>query len=172
MQWLSTRPFFELLTKLLTPEESKPDSAAMRGLVAESARRWQSCARTLSRLRARGHGARLRPCNVGGTMMRAILVACLLCLSVAAFAGQPDAYSAGVAAYQAHDYTAALIDFKVAAMRGDARAQYIVGSMYFHGKGTAQDYAIAAKWCALAARKGFAPAQNVLGVMYQNGLGI
>ena len=45
-------------------------------------------------------------------MMRVILAACTLCLSVGAIAGQPDALSAGATAYEAHDFGTALADFR------------------------------------------------------------
>lgn len=109
-------------------------------------------------------------------MMRAILVACLLCLSVAAFAGQPDAYSAGVAAYKAHDYTAAFADFRLAAKQGNARAQNNLGDMYFmygaYSHGASMHFAKGAKWYRLAAKQGDARAQNNLGGIYAVGQGV
>ena len=104
--------------------------------------------------------------------MRVILVACLLCLSVAAFAGQPDAFSAGLAAYKAQDYSTALADFRLAAQQGDADAQYSLGVMYYYGQGVPPDYARALKWYRLAAQQGNADAQVRLGVMYGTGQGI
>jgi len=98
--------------------------------------------------------------------MRAILVACLLCLSVAAFAGQPEAASAGIAAYKARDYSTALSDFRLAAQQGNAVAQLGLGVMYYKGHGVPQNYSEALKWTRLAARQGFAEAQLNLGVMY------
>jgi hypothetical protein len=105
-------------------------------------------------------------------MMRAILVACLLCLSVAAFAGQPDAYSAGMAAYQAHDYPVALADFRLAAKQGDAKAEFGLGLMYYNGEGVPQDSVKAARWYRLAARQGYAEAEFYLGLLYVRGEGV
>jgi TPR repeat protein len=117
-------------------------------------------------------------------MMRAILVACLLCLSLAAFAGQsdaiatvripgqPDALSAGAAAYHAHNYAAAVADFRLAAQQGDAYAQFNLGIMYSKGHGVPQNYAKALKWYKLAAKQGDAWAQISLGNMYSKGQGV
>lgn len=128
--------------------------------------------------------------------MRAILAACLLCLSVAAFAGQPDApapadastagipdwgalagrqpdaYSAGLAAYKTGNYSTALADWRLGAQQGDARAQFDLGYMYANGQGLPQDYAEALKWFRLAAQQGNAVAQYNLGVMYDHGQGV
>ena len=105
--------------------------------------------------------------------MRTILAACLLCLSVAALAGQPDAYrSAGDAAYKARDYSTAFADFRLAAAQGDARAQEILGGMYDQGRGVPQDYATAAKWFRLAAQQGNLLAQMALAGDYNQGQGV
>jgi TPR repeat protein len=93
-------------------------------------------------------------------MMRAILAACLLCLSVAALAGQPDAFSAGMAAYKAQDYATALADFRLAAQQGVAVAQFNLGSMYNSGQGVPQDYTKALKWYRRAAKQGDAYKQR------------
>ncbi|MBU6404618.1 MAG: hypothetical protein KGQ84_07885 [Proteobacteria bacterium] len=121
--------------------------------------RSHACARRVTALQ---YGARL-----GGTMMRAMLVACLLCLSLAAFAGQPDAYSAGMAAHQAHDYQVALADFRLAAKQGDAKAECDHGVMYDQGQGVPQDYAKAYKWTALALAAS-KPRSNVHGMASTN----
>jgi TPR repeat protein len=110
-------------------------------------------------------------------MMRAILVACLLCLSVAAFAGQPDAYSAGMKAEMAHDYPVAHADFRLAAKQGYAPAQYHLGEMYETGRGVPLDrlqstFAMANKWFRLAAKQGYAPAQLNLALNYAGGAGV
>ena len=51
-----------------------------------------------------------------------------------------------------------------------AQAQFNLGSMYYHGKGLAQDYS-AAKWYRMAADQGDAKAQYGLGSMYYHGKG-
>ena len=59
-----------------------------------------------------------------------------------------------------------------AAEQGDAVAQNKLGTMYFSGKGVAEDKRQAAKWFQKAAEQGNADAQYNLGLMYENGLGV
>ena len=58
------------------------------------------------------------------------------------------------------------------AERGDARAQYNLGVMYYDGRGVAQDYTKALKWWEKAAAQGDADAQYSLGTMYDAGQGV
>lgn len=62
--------------------------------------------------------------------------------------------------------------WREAATQGDAEAQYLVGSKYYYGKGTPQNYKKAAKWVRKAAEQGFASAQFLLGIMYADGQGV
>ncbi len=109
----------------------------------------------------------------GGTMMRVILVACLLgCLSAAAIAGKPDTFNCGLAAFRAHDNAAAVADFRHAAQEGDARAQTALGVMYHNGQGVPQDDNLAATFFRLAAQQGDVAAKFKLGLMYAQGQGV
>jgi TPR repeat protein len=58
------------------------------------------------------------------------------------------------------------------AERGDAEAQFTLGSRFATGRGVAMDYAHAAKWYLKAAEKSHALAQFNLGVMYAEGQGM
>jgi len=58
------------------------------------------------------------------------------------------------------------------AEQGDARAQYSLGHMYYHGQGIPQDYAEAVRWYRRAADQGDAKGQYGLGYMYYNGQGV
>jgi len=58
------------------------------------------------------------------------------------------------------------------AEQGNAKAQNLLGEMYFQGKGVKQDYQEAAKWYRKAAEQGRANAQYNLGFMYENGQGV
>ena len=62
--------------------------------------------------------------------------------------------------------------FLSAADQGYARAQAILGDMYFEGHGVDQNYAEAMRWYRKAADQGEAKAQFNLGVMYENGQGV
>lgn len=57
------------------------------------------------------------------------------------------------------------------AERGDAVAQFTMGSCYANGRGAPQNYQEAVKWYYLSAKQGYAPAQNRLGFCYYRGLG-
>ena len=72
-------------------------------------------------------------------------------------------------------YGHALADFQSIlkkAEKGDAQAQYIVGTMYQLGKGVPEDDDAAFKWTRLSAMQGDAEAQNNLGYMYDMGEGV
>lgn len=58
------------------------------------------------------------------------------------------------------------------AQAGDARAQFNLGFLYYHGQGVALDHAQAAHWYNKAAEQGLAEAQVNLGHLYAHGEGI
>ena len=58
------------------------------------------------------------------------------------------------------------------AAQGEAKAQTILGLMYYEGRGVPQDYVQAHKWFNLAAAQGYANAQFLLGAMYERGEGV
>jgi hypothetical protein len=55
---------------------------------------------------------------------------------------------------------------------GDARAQSLLGLLYYRGQGVEQDFAAAATWFRKAADQDDAPAQFHLGVMFSKGEGV
>ena len=63
-------------------------------------------------------------------------------------------------------------DTLIKAKKGDAEAQYKLGSMCYYGQGVPQDYKQAAHWFTKAAEQGDVVAQNNLGVLYANGQGV
>ena len=58
------------------------------------------------------------------------------------------------------DYETAIEEFRKGAELDDADAQYNLGSMYFKGQGTTQDYVRAHMWWNIAASKGIDEAQR------------
>lgn len=62
--------------------------------------------------------------------------------------------------------------YRKAAEQGDAHAQYILGQMYFDGRGVAQDDRQAEAWYRKAAQQGYASAQVNLGLMHVTGRGV
>jgi hypothetical protein len=63
-------------------------------------------------------------------------------------------------------------DFRRAAVKGDANAQFVLGTMYADGLGVPQDYKTAAKWLRMAALQGHIKSSSKLSTMYADGLGV
>jgi TPR repeat protein len=79
-----------------------------------------------------------------------------------------DAY----AAYQRGDYETAIRRLLPMAELGDARAQSVLGLMYYYGRGVPQHDGEALRWFGHAADQGDAAAQFNLGNMYAEGRGV
>ncbi len=75
-------------------------------------------------------------------------------------------------AYRHSAYDVTLKECSPLADRGNARAQFIIGTMYNDGHGVPQDYRAAARWFRLAADQGYDFAQDYLGQMYAEGRGV
>jgi len=77
---------------------------------------------------------------------------------------------AGVDAWQAGNFGAAIAEWRPLADRGDADAQYNLGQAYKLGRGVPMDLRIAQGWYEKAARQGHAQAQAATGlILFQNG---
>src|SRR5260370_24656319 len=96
---------------------------------------------------------------------RTILGALLLALAAISPATAAT-LQAGVAAYNAHDYTTAARILLPLAELGNPRAQTYIGFMYANGRGVAQNYIEAARWYRRAGEQGIPTAQYMLGLMY------
>ncbi len=98
-------------------------------------------------------------------------LASLLALSAGdvAFADMVDD---GVDAAIAGDYDTALVLLGVGVNRGDARAEFFLGTMYETGHGVPHDPSEAAILYRQSADQGLAIAQNNLGSLYANGEGV
>ena len=78
-------------------------------------------------------------------------------------------------AYDKGDYAQTIKILKPLAaegVKGNANAQYFLGSLYENGQGTPQNYREAVKWYRLAAKQGDVNGQLALGVMYRKGKGV
>jgi hypothetical protein len=96
-------------------------------------------------------------------------IALLLWLSaVPGWAG----FEEGVQAYKNGDYPTAMREWLPLAQQGDARAQFLLGTLYAQGHGVQQDYGAAAQWFRRAAEQGHVAAQYNLGVRYHEGRGV
>jgi TPR repeat protein len=77
---------------------------------------------------------------------------------------------AGVDAWQAGNFGAAIAEWRPLAEAGDADAQYNLGQAYKLGRGVPLDLRAAQGWYEKAARQGHPQAQAILGlVLFQNG---
>jgi TPR repeat protein len=76
---------------------------------------------------------------------------------------------AAYAAYREGHYGTALRLARPLAAEGDARAQSVLGLLYYRGEGVPQDKAEAVKWFRRAADQGDAQAQYNLGLSYAKG---
>ncbi|MDT9597805.1 SPOR domain-containing protein [Sphingosinicella rhizophila] len=77
---------------------------------------------------------------------------------------------AGVDAWQAGNYGAAIAQWRPLAERGDADAQFNLGQAYKLGRGVNADIKIAQNWYQKAAQQGHEQAQANLGlILFQNG---
>ena len=81
-------------------------------------------------------------------------------------------FEKGLRYYDNGNYTEAVKWFRKAAERGDADAQFMLGTFYENGEGVSQDYQEAVKWYRKAAEQGNADAQFLLGGLYATGQGV
>ena len=79
---------------------------------------------------------------------------------------------AGLKFYKEGNYADAARLLALSGKQGSAQAQALLGWMYLHGEGVAQDPAQAASWLRKAALQGNAGAQFNLGQLYTNGTGV
>ena len=75
-------------------------------------------------------------------------------------------FAEGSSALDKKDYATALREFRAAAIKGDAKAQYNLGYMFEFGQGVTQDTGEAMKWYRLAADQGLANAQYAIGLLF------
>ena len=78
----------------------------------------------------------------------------------------------GIQAHKNRDYATAAREWLPLAQQGDARAQFLLGTLYAQGYGVPQDYGAAAQWFRQAAEQGHVGAQYNLGVRYHEGRGV
>lgn len=62
--------------------------------------------------------------------------------------------------------------FELASLKGDSRAQYELGKMFYTGQGADKDYFNAREWWMESALQGNLDAQQKLGYLYSEGLGV
>ncbi len=95
-----------------------------------------------------------------------------LLIATPALSDPTDDYNAGVAAFEAGDYTAALGHWLPLAQSGDIDAQRNVGLLYQTGRGVPLDLGVAFYWFRLSAEAGNASSANSVAMMYLTGEGL
>src|SRR5450755_3057544 len=90
-------------------------------------------------------------------------------LGVSAVAGPLED---GIAAYHEQSYVKAAEIWRPLAEKGDATAQYFLGTLFAEGKGVEQNDATAFMWFQRAANQGDAAAQYNVGASYAEGTGV
>ncbi len=81
------------------------------------------------------------------------------------------AYASGTPRVE-KDMQQAKLWFELASLKGDSRAQYELGKLFYTGQGTDKDYFNAREWWIESALKGNLDAQQRLGYLYSEGLGV
>jgi hypothetical protein len=104
-------------------------------------------------------------------ILREILLAISVVVCGTAFA-RADALNAGTTAIRRGDFAQAANLLGPLALRGNARAQAILGYLYANGLGRPQSYFAAADLYTNAAERGNPTAQYLLGLMYDKGFGV
>jgi TPR repeat protein len=103
--------------------------------------------------------------------VRNLVWACAVAIAMSAPAGAGPLED-GNAAYQEKDYAKAVELWRPLADKGDATAQYSLGTLYLEGKGVEQNDATAFLWFQRAANQGHAVAQYNVGASYAAGAGV
>ena len=85
---------------------------------------------------------------------------------------EEEIYKQAQSAYDAAEYEEALSLLRPAADRGAAKAQNLLGTCYYEGKGVNRDLELSALWYRRSAEQGYAPAQNNLAYAYLKGEGV
>ena len=96
----------------------------------------------------------------------------IVCLSLFSFPSWSTDFDTGYKSYEKGDYLTALAIWAPLAEDGEVWSQYGLASLYYDGKGVAQDYEAAMRWNKLSAKQGNGYALNKIGEMYENGDGV
>ena len=86
--------------------------------------------------------------------MKKLFQAAMVALMLVPSWGLAQDYDKGWAAYLAGDYATALQEWRPLAEQGFAHPQYILGLMYYNGRGVLQDDVLAHMWYNIAGANG------------------
>lgn len=100
------------------------------------------------------------------------LVALGTAMSFAGAAPAAADYDSGIRDYEANRHITAIAEFRRLAERGHGAAEFMIGVMYFNGRGVAKDTGVAAAWFHKAAMQAYPPAQLAYGSLHLRGVGL
>lgn len=100
-----------------------------------------------------------------------IVLVALLVSTIAAAQNTDEIYQEAKALYDAKNYKAALPKLKLAAEKGNKKAQYRLGRCYDKGHGVKEDNKTAFAWYQKSAAQNYAKGQYALGKCYMKGKG-
>ena len=103
---------------------------------------------------------------------RACVVGLMLLATTVLSSGCNSALRTGWVEFERGNYEAARSAWEPLAQSGNPKAQFFLGTLYFHGQGVPRDREKAAEWYRRSADQGFAFAQTNLGLMYYEGDGV
>jgi len=103
----------------------------------------------------------------------AFKVSCIFVLSVLQ-SGPPSSFAQVSERKKspAKGYTEAQKWFRQAAAQGHKNAQYMLGLIFYNGRGVKKDYREARAWFERAAKQNHSGAQYMLGIIYYDGKGV
>jgi TPR repeat protein len=107
-----------------------------------------------------------------GTYREPITQAVIDVAQAIGLSGRPANADTAYAAYQSGNHATALRLARPLAEAGDARAESLLGLIYYRGRGVPKDYGEAVKWFHRAADQGDTAAQFYLGTMFAEGEGV
>ena len=141
-------------------------------ICAKSFPRWKSFEALLSHFKFVGEHHRQveRVATVRATI-RSLLAACAIAMAIGAPAAAGPLEDGNVA-YHMKEYAKAAELWQPLAQKGNAIAQYSLGTLYAEGNGVTQNDATAFMWFQRAANQGNAAAQYNVGASYAAGTGV
>jgi uncharacterized protein len=148
-----------------------------------ASRTWQTIVRATDGRRKHNLSCAQRPTEESGGLVKVTergsmasavsprwaVLAIVLTLTICATAGPLED---GMAAYRDKDYAKAASLWTPLAEKGDAAAQYYLGTLFAEGKGVAQNDATAFAWFERSAKQGNPDGQYNLGASYAAGTGV
>lgn len=118
--------------------------------------------------------ARVRVRNQDGLIpdMRAFWKITTIACAGATILGVAVAWRAYRGEIEARSIQQELVGTRARAERGDAKAEYTLGSFYYYGRSVPQNLAEALRWYRKAAEQGNRDAEYAIGYMYETGKGL